>query len=57
MESLTRLRVPVSNGTFTVTLDYGPVPFDGMDLVIAIQVRTNYAPEMVPNPPPGRDCS
>jgi len=37
--------VPVTNGLFTVLLDFGPAVFDGSDLWVEIGVRTNGSDE------------
>ena len=37
--------VPVTNGLFTVLLDFGPAMFDGSDLLMEIAVRTNGSEE------------
>jgi hypothetical protein len=37
--------VPVTNGLFTVLLDFGTAPFDGSDLWMEIGVRTNGSDE------------
>jgi hypothetical protein len=39
--TLTNALVPVTNGLFTVTLDFGAAPFDGSALWLEIGVRTN----------------
>lgn len=42
--TLTFTAVPVSNGLFTLTLDFGTGPFNGEDRWLMLQVRTNNAP-------------
>jgi hypothetical protein len=39
--SVTYSGYPISNGLFTVTLDFGATPFNGADRWLQIQVRTN----------------
>lgn len=42
--SLTRTNVPVSNGAFTVVLDYGATYFNGADLYLEISVKPSGSP-------------
>src|ERR1022692_1190586 len=44
--------VPVSNGLFTVTLDFGPGSFPGANRWLQIGVRTNGLSSFVPLSPP-----
>jgi len=48
--ALTQTGVGVTNGLFTVTLDFGPV-FTGGPIWLAIAVRTNGAPDFTPLSP------
>ncbi len=44
---LTNLAAVVSNGLFTVTLDFGSQPFDGSERWVEVAVRTNRGGEFV----------
>jgi hypothetical protein len=46
--SITNFSVPVSNGLFTTTLDFGPGVFTGANLWLGIAVRTNGAVPFTP---------
>jgi len=49
--TLTNAATPVSNGLFTVTLDFGPGVFTGASRWLAISVRTNGSGPFVPLSP------